>query len=97
MDWLENHHGVIVCDERIVRIPFGDNVLIVQGDEGSKGEKLKLSIISCTKTHKYIKRGYPIFLVQVTKKETVDKSEEKRLEDVPTVQEFLEIFPKDLP
>ncbi|GKC64321.1 putative reverse transcriptase domain-containing protein, partial [Tanacetum coccineum] len=30
-------------------------------------------------------------------KETVDKSEEKRLEDVLTVQDFLEVFPKDLP
>ncbi|GKG38510.1 hypothetical protein Tco_0460222, partial [Tanacetum coccineum] len=62
-----------------------------------KGEKSKLSIISCTKTQKYIKRGCPIFPAQVTKKETEDKSEEKRLEDVSTVQDFSEVFPKDLP
>ncbi|GJT47370.1 hypothetical protein Tco_0956085 [Tanacetum coccineum] len=31
MDWLANHHAVIVCDEKIVRIPFGDEVLIVEG------------------------------------------------------------------
>nr|GEV53728.1 hypothetical protein [Tanacetum cinerariifolium] len=30
MDWLANHHAVIVCDEKIVRIPYGDEVLIVQ-------------------------------------------------------------------
>ncbi|GJW66645.1 putative reverse transcriptase domain-containing protein [Tanacetum coccineum] len=63
MDWLANHHAVIVCDEKIVRIPYGDEVLIVQ----------------------------------VTKKETEDKSEEKQLEDVPTVRDFLEVFPEDLP
>ncbi|GJV37512.1 reverse transcriptase domain-containing protein [Tanacetum coccineum] len=97
MDWLANHHAVIVCDEKIVRIPFGDEVLIVQGDRDGKGEKSKLSIISCTKTQKYIKRGCPIFLAQVTKKEIEDKSEEKRLEDVPTVRDFLEVFPEDLP
>ncbi|GJZ03482.1 putative reverse transcriptase domain-containing protein [Tanacetum coccineum] len=57
MDWLANHHAVIVCDEKIVRIPFRDEVLIVQGDRDGKGEKSKLSIISCTKTQKYIKRG----------------------------------------
>ncbi|GJS89391.1 putative reverse transcriptase domain-containing protein, partial [Tanacetum coccineum] len=34
---------------------------------------------------------------QVTKKETEDKSEEKRLEDVPIVQDFLKVFPEDLP
>ncbi|GKE13066.1 putative reverse transcriptase domain-containing protein [Tanacetum coccineum] len=49
MDWLANHHAVIVCDEKIVRIPYGDEVLIVQGDRSGKGKKSKLSIISCTK------------------------------------------------
>ncbi|GKB08242.1 putative reverse transcriptase domain-containing protein, partial [Tanacetum coccineum] len=96
MDWLANHHAVIVCDEKIVRIPYGDEVLIIQGDRDGKGEKSKLSIISCTKTQKYIKRGCLIFLAQVTKKETEDKSEEKRLEDVPTVQDFPKVFPEDL-
>ncbi|GKE99808.1 hypothetical protein Tco_0023159, partial [Tanacetum coccineum] len=56
------------------------------------GEKSKLSIIPCTKTQKYIKRGCPIFLAQVRKKETKDKSEEKRLEDVSTVRDFPEDF-----
>ncbi|GJW61985.1 putative reverse transcriptase domain-containing protein [Tanacetum coccineum] len=97
MDWLANHHAVIVCDEKIVRIPYGGEVLIVQGDRDGKGEKSKLSIISYTKTQKYIKRGCLIFLAQVTKKETEDESEEKRLEDVPTVRDFLEVFPEDLP
>ncbi|GJT59180.1 putative reverse transcriptase domain-containing protein [Tanacetum coccineum] len=32
-----------------------------------------------------------------TKKETKDKSEEKRLEDVTTVRDFPEVFPEDLP
>ncbi|GJX49965.1 putative reverse transcriptase domain-containing protein [Tanacetum coccineum] len=57
MDWSANHHAVIVYDEKIVRIPYGDEVLIVQGDRDNKGEKSKFSIISCTKTQKYIKRG----------------------------------------
>ncbi|GKB16993.1 reverse transcriptase domain-containing protein [Tanacetum coccineum] len=98
MDWLANHHAVIVCDEKVVRIPNRDEVLIVQGDrDGSRREKSKLSIISCTKTHKYVERGCLIFLAQVTKKETRDKSEDKRLEDVPTVRDFSEVFPEDLP
>ncbi|GKC67942.1 putative reverse transcriptase domain-containing protein [Tanacetum coccineum] len=97
MDWLTNHHAVIVCDEKIVRIPYGDEVLIVQGNRSGKGKKSKLSIISCTKTQKYIKKGCPIFLAQVTKKETEEKSEEKRLEDVLTVRDFSEVFPEDLP
>ncbi|GJQ97933.1 putative reverse transcriptase domain-containing protein [Tanacetum coccineum] len=33
----------------------------------------------------------------VTKKKIEDKSEEKRLEDVPTVRDFPKVFPEDLP
>ncbi|GJS38916.1 putative reverse transcriptase domain-containing protein [Tanacetum coccineum] len=56
-----------------------------------------MSIISYTKTQKYIKKGCLIFLARITKKETKDKSEEKRLKDVPIVQEFPVVFPEDLP
>ncbi|GJZ26593.1 putative reverse transcriptase domain-containing protein [Tanacetum coccineum] len=34
------HHAVIICDERIVRIPYGDEVLIIEGD-GCNGGSLK--------------------------------------------------------
>ncbi|GJV24466.1 putative reverse transcriptase domain-containing protein [Tanacetum coccineum] len=57
MDWLANHHAMIVANEK-----------------------------SCL-----------IFLAQVTKKEIENESEEKRLEDVPTVRNFPEVFPEDLP
>ncbi|GKA28399.1 putative reverse transcriptase domain-containing protein [Tanacetum coccineum] len=43
MDWLANHHAVIMCDEKIMRIPYGDKVLIVQDDRSDKRKKLKLS------------------------------------------------------
>ncbi|GJY31989.1 reverse transcriptase domain-containing protein [Tanacetum coccineum] len=97
IDWLANHHAIFICIEKVVRIPYGDKVLIVQGEGGGRREKSKLSIISCTKTQKYIEKGCQIFLAQVTKKETEGKSEEKRLEDVPTVQDFPKVFPEDLP
>ncbi|GJR19763.1 putative reverse transcriptase domain-containing protein [Tanacetum coccineum] len=38
-----------------------------------------------------------LYKYKVTKKKAKDKSEEKRLEDVLIVQDFLEVFPKDLP
>ncbi|GJY49688.1 putative reverse transcriptase domain-containing protein [Tanacetum coccineum] len=73
MDWLAKNHVVIVCDEKIVRIPYGNKILIVQGDKSDKEKKSTLSIISCKKAHKYM-----------------DK-------DVPTIRDFLEFFPEDLP
>ncbi|GKD59129.1 putative reverse transcriptase domain-containing protein [Tanacetum coccineum] len=44
-----------------------------------------------------MEKGFPIFLAHVTTKEIEDKSEKKRLEDVPIVQDFPEVFPEDLP
>ncbi|GKB62665.1 putative reverse transcriptase domain-containing protein, partial [Tanacetum coccineum] len=35
MDWLANNHAVIVCDEKIVRIPYGNEILTVQGDKSA--------------------------------------------------------------
>ncbi|GJU13224.1 reverse transcriptase domain-containing protein [Tanacetum coccineum] len=32
MDWLSKYHVVIVYDEKIVSIPYGDEILIVRGD-----------------------------------------------------------------
>ncbi|GKG45948.1 hypothetical protein Tco_0498394, partial [Tanacetum coccineum] len=78
-------------------VPYGNEILIVQGDKGAKENKSKLSIISCEKAQKYIEKGCQLFLARVTVKENNDKSEEKRLEDVPTVRDFPEIFPEDLP
>nr|GEY49662.1 hypothetical protein [Tanacetum cinerariifolium] len=50
------YHVLIVCDKKVVCIPYGDEVLRAE-----------------------------------------DKSEEKQLEDVPIVREFLKVFPENLP
>nr|GEY51864.1 hypothetical protein [Tanacetum cinerariifolium] len=63
MDRLAKYHTLIVCVEKVVRIPYGDGV----------------------------------YLAQVTSKKVENISEEKRLEDVPVVREFPEVFPEDLP
>nr|GFB05911.1 putative reverse transcriptase domain-containing protein [Tanacetum cinerariifolium] len=75
MDWLAKYHALIVCDEKVVRIPYGNEVLIIRGDDydGRSGR------------------------TQVTSKKAKDKSDEKRLEDVPIVREFPEVFPQGLP
>ncbi|GJS67997.1 putative reverse transcriptase domain-containing protein [Tanacetum coccineum] len=96
MDWLAKYQAVIVCAEKIVRIPWGNETLIIHDDGSNQGNATRLNIISCTKMQKYMQRGFPIFLAHVTTKEVEDKSEKKRLEDVPKVQDFSEVFPEDL-
>ncbi|GKF57753.1 hypothetical protein Tco_0171290 [Tanacetum coccineum] len=40
-------------------------------------------------------KGCPVFLAHVTTNEVEDKSEKKRLEDVPILRDFPEVFPED--
>ncbi|GKF47742.1 hypothetical protein Tco_0137544, partial [Tanacetum coccineum] len=41
-------------------------------------------------------KGCPVFLENVNTKEIEDKSKKKRLEDVPIVWDFPDVFPEDL-
>ncbi|GKE92280.1 putative reverse transcriptase domain-containing protein, partial [Tanacetum coccineum] len=36
IDWLAKYHAVIVCDEKVVRIPYEDEVLIIRAQVTSK-------------------------------------------------------------
>ncbi|GKD62699.1 putative reverse transcriptase domain-containing protein [Tanacetum coccineum] len=95
MDWLTKYHGVIICDEKIVRVPFGREVLIFQGNRNSKRGESRLNINSCSKAQGYLSRGCDVFLAHITTKEAKDESEGKRLEDVSIVRDFPEVFPED--
>ncbi|GJR44525.1 putative reverse transcriptase domain-containing protein [Tanacetum coccineum] len=97
MDWLVKYQAIIVCAEKIVRIPWGNETLIVHGDGRNRGNEARLHIISYTKTHEYMLKGCLVFLANVTTKETKDKSEKKQLEDVSIVQDFHDVFPEDFP
>ncbi|GJW03792.1 putative reverse transcriptase domain-containing protein [Tanacetum coccineum] len=92
MDWLAKYHGVIICDKKIVRVPFGREMLIFQGNGNNQREESRLNIISCTKAQEYLSKGCGVFFAHITIKEAKDKSEGKRLKDVPIVRDF----PEDL-
>ncbi|GJY20721.1 hypothetical protein Tco_0393287 [Tanacetum coccineum] len=55
MDWLSKYYPVIDYAKKIIRVPWGNETIIIE-----------------------------------------DKLGEKRLEDVPIVQDFPEVFPKEL-
>nr|GEZ11857.1 putative reverse transcriptase domain-containing protein [Tanacetum cinerariifolium] len=81
----------------VVRIPYGDEMLIIQSNDIDGRSKSKLNIISCTKTQKYIEKGCQVYLAQVMSKKEENKSEEMRLEDVsivckPYLDRFLIVF-----
>ncbi|GJU98258.1 putative reverse transcriptase domain-containing protein [Tanacetum coccineum] len=96
MDWLAKYQAIIVCAEKIVRIPWGNETLIVHGDESNQGHETRLHIISYSKIQEYMLKGCPVFLAYVTTNEVEDKSKKKRLKNVPIVRDFPKVFPEDL-
>ncbi|GJU85198.1 reverse transcriptase domain-containing protein [Tanacetum coccineum] len=56
MDWLTKYHTMIICDEKLVRIPFSNKTLTIRGNRSDDRHDSKLNIISCTKAKKYTKR-----------------------------------------
>nr|GEV72367.1 putative reverse transcriptase domain-containing protein [Tanacetum cinerariifolium] len=49
MDWLRRCQVVIVCDEKLVRILYGNENLIFRGNESNNGRESRLTVISCLK------------------------------------------------
>ncbi|GKB26570.1 putative reverse transcriptase domain-containing protein [Tanacetum coccineum] len=97
MDWLRRCYAMIMCDEKLVRIPYGNKTLIFCSNESNDGRESRLAIISCSKAQEYMAKGCQIFLAQISAKKEEDKSEGKQLKDVPVVEDFPEVFPEDLP
>ncbi|KAJ0852345.1 putative nucleotidyltransferase, Ribonuclease H [Helianthus annuus] len=90
MDWLSKNKAEVICHEKIIRIPLAnDETLIVHGEK----RDAPLRIISCMKAQKCLRKGCVAFLAHVIDK----KAEEPKLEDIPVVKEFPDVFPEDLP
>nr|GEU43194.1 reverse transcriptase domain-containing protein [Tanacetum cinerariifolium] len=96
MNWLKRCHAVIVCDEKLVRVPYGNETLIFHGDESNDEKESRLTIISCSKAQEYMAKGCQIFLAQISAKEE-DKSEGKKLKDSTKniLRQILEFLKKE--
>ncbi|GJT75321.1 putative reverse transcriptase domain-containing protein [Tanacetum coccineum] len=92
------------CTLNILNHPFNIDLMPLElgsfdaiiGMDCNRGHEARLHIISYSKTQEYMLKGCPVFLVNVNTKETEDKSEKKRLEDVPIIRDFPDVFPEDL-
>nr|GEV30897.1 hypothetical protein [Tanacetum cinerariifolium] len=100
-DFSELRHASRFCPVLSVFAPIcpvliGNETLIIRGDRSGWGNETHLNIISCTKMHKYMLKGCHVFLAHVTTKKAEDKSEEKRLAEVPIVGDFPKVFSEDI-
>ncbi|GJV05746.1 putative reverse transcriptase domain-containing protein [Tanacetum coccineum] len=89
MDWLDKYNANILCSQKLVRVinPQGREI-VIYGDR-RKGD---LKLCSVMKARRYLSRGCHAFMAHVIN----TNFEKKSVEDVPIVNEFLDVFPKEL-
>ncbi|GJX35057.1 hypothetical protein Tco_0246614 [Tanacetum coccineum] len=83
-----NNNAEIVCNKKMVRILSLSGEMIHVGDR----KENEVGIISMMKASKYMKKGCVAYLAY-----TIDAQVDKQVVDVPIVEEFLDVFPEDLP
>ncbi|GKF90846.1 hypothetical protein Tco_0274547, partial [Tanacetum coccineum] len=84
---MAEHRAEVVCYEKYIRVPYGNDMLIIQGERSGVKNKLRLEVISSIRTQKYIDQGCEVFLIQITKEEET-KIPERQIKDVPVVRDF---------
>ncbi|XP_076959922.1 uncharacterized protein LOC143636138 [Bidens hawaiensis] len=88
MDWLSVHHAKIVCFNKFIRIPFIDGQLLhVSGEKPSLSS---LNLIACFQAQTYLHKKYVALVALVVEKK------ERKIEDIPVIQEYPEVFPDDV-
>ncbi|XP_076881136.1 uncharacterized protein LOC143529177 [Bidens hawaiensis] len=89
MDWLAANQTRILCNEKVIEILTPNNKMMrITGDK----ESGKIGIISKIKASHCLGKGSLAFMAYVTK-----EPEPKKLEEVPIVIEFKDVFPDELP
>ncbi|XP_076930035.1 uncharacterized protein LOC143594660 [Bidens hawaiensis] len=89
MDWLSSNQARILCNDKTIEIRAPNNKIIrIVGDK----EAGKVGIISKIKASHCLGKGCLAFMAFITK-----ESESKKLEEVPVVSEFKDVFPDELP
>ncbi|GKF07618.1 putative reverse transcriptase domain-containing protein, partial [Tanacetum coccineum] len=96
MDWMAEHRAEVVCYEKYIRVPYGNDMLIIQGERSRVKNESRLEVISSIRTQKYINQGCQVFLIQMMKEEETEIPK-RRIEDVHVVRDFPEVFPEEFP
>ncbi|KAI3819709.1 hypothetical protein L1987_13557 [Smallanthus sonchifolius] len=91
MDCLSTNHVEIICAEKLVCIPLkSGDTMTIHGERSGKN----LKIISSMKAHSLLRKPTTMaFLAHVMEK----KTQGKKLQDVPIIKDYPEVFPDDLP
>ena len=91
MDWLEQHHVMLDCLHKyILCIDIQGNQVKVQGIPN----KVYVRQIFSLQAKKCVRKGCKFFAVNIR---DVESDREQHIEDFPVLEEFKDVFPKEIP
>jgi hypothetical protein len=94
MDCLKAHHVILKC--------YGKSFTCLN-DEGKTVEikgiprKVTLRQISAMQVKRAVRKGCQMFAVNVVNDEFMDKEDKLKLEDIPVLKDFKDVFPEEIP
>ncbi|KAI3762990.1 hypothetical protein L1987_53435 [Smallanthus sonchifolius] len=90
MNWLSKNQPEAICCNKNDCLPLlRGEILSIQG----KRSGAVIGIISFMKAQKCLRKGHTVILALVAEQ----SSEEKKIDDIPIVRNYPEVFPEDLP
>ena len=90
MNWLSKHGAKIDCQKQGVTLKGkGGGRMYFWGDNSST----ECPVISLMAVRRLIRQGCVVYLCSITK----DKKEDVKLEDIPVVKEFPDVFSEEIP
>ncbi|XP_073045802.1 uncharacterized protein [Primulina eburnea] len=90
MDWLAKNHAIVDCQKKDIRLQTSTKEEVIYRGKS----KERKSLLSASQAWKAIKGGEEIYLTVINE---IKEEEAPRLEDIPIVQEFPDVFPEELP
>ena len=90
MDWLSEHRAVVDCEsKKMIMRPLDSEEIVVIGERSNPLQ----NVISAIKAEKMVRKGCEAHLIFALKAE----KGELELSRIPTVCDFPEVFPEELP
>ncbi|XP_073277711.1 uncharacterized protein [Primulina huaijiensis] len=90
MDWLSKSHAIVDCRRKIIKLRTPSQKEITYHGKAKKRKFL----LSASQTWKAMKSGEIVYLAMVNE---VKEGVELKIEDIPVVQKFSDVFPEELP
>ena len=94
MDWLEQHIVILNCYDKTFTCLNSDKKLV-----SVKGIPRKTTIrhISALQLKRVVRKGCKAYAVTITDEESLIKIDNLKLEDIPVLKYYIDVFPEEIP